>query len=63
MTRGIAHVAVVVNGRTINVFSTHVDYYNSVVPHHANQPGEDVDLQLLGPAHRHGRLQHLAEHE
>jgi endonuclease/exonuclease/phosphatase family metal-dependent hydrolase len=27
--RGISQVAVVVNGRTINVFSTHVDYYNS----------------------------------
>ena len=27
--RGISHVAVVVNGRAINVFSTHVDYYNS----------------------------------
>jgi endonuclease/exonuclease/phosphatase family metal-dependent hydrolase len=28
-SRGIAHVTVVVNGRNVNVFSTHVDYYNS----------------------------------
>jgi endonuclease/exonuclease/phosphatase family metal-dependent hydrolase len=27
--RGVVQVGVVVNGRTVNVFSTHVDYYNS----------------------------------
>ena len=27
--RGVAHVAVVVNGRTVNLFSTHVDYDNA----------------------------------
>jgi endonuclease/exonuclease/phosphatase family metal-dependent hydrolase len=27
--RGVAHLSVVVNGRTVHLFSTHVDYYNS----------------------------------
>jgi endonuclease/exonuclease/phosphatase family metal-dependent hydrolase len=27
--RGIAHMAIVVNGRTVNLFSTHVEYVNS----------------------------------
>jgi endonuclease/exonuclease/phosphatase family metal-dependent hydrolase len=27
--RGVAHISVVVNGRTVNLFSTHVEYFNS----------------------------------
>ena len=47
--RGVAQIGIVVNGRTINLFSTHVEYYNAGVADHADQPGAQLDPQLPEP--------------
>ena len=54
----MARGTIIVNGRTINVFSTHVSYASAYGSEDANHSGEELGSVVVRKSHCHGRFQH-----
>ena len=57
--RGVVQVGVSMNGRTVNIFSTHVDYYNSSYRTTQINQAKSWISGFSQSAYRDGRLQHV----
>ena len=59
-SRSVARVQILVSGIRVNVFSTHLDADSSRPPHHADEPAQELGVELRRAAHSGRRLQRVA---